>query len=48
MKRKVSIVFFIIVFTSLSALVYGQEGAIVQQQLDTQYKKLAEAYERET
>jgi ketosteroid isomerase-like protein len=44
MKKQVSIVLSTIIFLLLNGLVYSQDNPILQRQLETQYKKLAEAY----
>ena len=46
MKKQVSIVLFIVAFICLNAVVFAQDDADIRKELDTQYKKLAEAHDR--
>lgn len=46
MKKQLSIVFFILVFICLDAVVFAQDDADIRKELDAQYRKLAEAHDR--
>lgn len=46
MKKRMSVVLFIVAFVCPNAMIFAQDDAEIQKELDAQYKRLAEAHDR--